>query len=353
MSAVTIIIATFNSQRTLPLVLTSIRKQSYPRKYIQILIVDGGSKDRTLKIAKNFGCTVIHNSKVEPLYAKYLGYMHAKGRYIVYIDHDEVIVNPDSLKEKIMILEKNPDIKVAIASGYKSPAGYNVINRYINEFGDPFSFYMYRLSKNPDFFLPTMRARYRVTRETKHYAVFDLASSWEIPLIELTTAASIIDGDFFKKTFPGLAKKYHLIPHLVQLMRSSYPYIAILKNDVLLHYSSDDFRTYMQKILWRVKNNIFYTDTIGASGFTGRQEFGLFQMTLKKYLFIPYALTLVLPVLDAFYLMTTRKDASYAIHVPLAVLTAFFILYFMALKTFGIRPALMSYDGSVRAYEKK
>lgn len=352
MSAVTIIIATFNSQRTLPLVLASIRKQSYPRKYIQILIVDGGSKDGTLKIAKKFGCTVIRNTRVEPLYAKYLGYMHAKGRYIVYIDHDEVIANPDSLKEKIMILEKNPDIKVAIAGGYRSPAGYTVINRYINEFGDPFSFYMYRLSKNPDFFLPTMRARYRLVRETKHYAVFDLASSRKIPLIELTTAASVIDGDFFKKAFPELAKKYHLIPHLVQLVRSSYPYIAILKNDVLLHYSSDDVRTYMQKILWRVKNNIFYTDTIGASGFTGRQEYGKSSGQFKKYLFVPYALTLVGPIYDATYLIFSRKDVSFIMHVPLTFITALFILYFLTLRAFGLKPNLMSYDGAVPAYEK-
>lgn len=353
MIVASIIIATFNSQRTLPLALDSIRKQSYPQKNIEILVIDGGSKDLTLTIAKKFGCRIIHNSKVEPLYAKYLGYVHAKGRYIVYLDHDEAIVNPDSLKEKIKIFQKNPDIKVVIASGYRSPAGYHVINRYINEFGDPFSFFMYRLSKNPDFFLSTMKRRYKVVKETKEYSIINLTSSAEIPLIELTTAASVIDGDFFKKLFPKIKKQYHLIPHLLHLLRSSYPNMAILKHDELLHYSSDNLQKYIQKILWRVKNNIFYTQTIGASGFTGRIEFAEQDIRMRKYVFIPYALTLVFPMFDAMHLMITRKDLSYVIHVPLTLLTAIFILYFFTLRFLGMRPQLMSYDGSVRAYEKK
>lgn len=351
MDSVSVIIATFNSERTLPLVLSSLRTQTYPQKHIEVLIIDGGSTDTTIRIAKKFYCKIIHNSKVEPLYAKYLGYIHAKGKYIVYVDHDEIIMDRDSVNDKVRILQQNPDIKVVIASGYRSPKGYNVINRYINEFGDPFSFFMYRLSKNPDFFLSTMRSKYRVVKETKKYTVLDLASSSEIPLIELTTAASVIDGQYFKKKFPEIKTKYHLIPHLLYLLRSSNPYIAMLKHDVLLHYASDDFRKYTQKILWRVKNNIFYTNTVGASGFTGRQEFGESGIRLKKYLFIPYALTLLFPIFDAIYLIYSRKDASYAIHVPLSVLTAVLILYFLTLRTFGIRPHLMSYDGSTTAYE--
>lgn len=351
MRLVSVIIATFNSERTLPLVLSSIRKQTYPQKYIEVLIIDGGSTDTTIQIAKKFYCRIIHNSKVEPLYAKYLGYIHAKGKYIVYVDHDEVIMDMDSVKDKVKILQQNPDIKVVIASGYRSPKGYNIINRYINEFGDPFSYFIYRLSKNPDFFLSTMKARYTVVKDTKKFTVINIASSSEIPLIELTTAASIIDGTFIRKTFPQVKEKYHLIPHLLHLLRSIYPHIAILKNDVLLHYSSDDFREYTQKILWRVNNNIFYTDSIGASGFTGREDYETPLFRLKKYLFVPYACSLVFPCLDAAYLMITRKDLSYVVHVPLTIMTATFILYLLFLKLIGIKPFLTSYDGTTVAYE--
>ena len=53
---VSIVIATFNSQLTLPTVLDSIRKQNYPKNKIEILIIDGVSDDATISIARNFKC---------------------------------------------------------------------------------------------------------------------------------------------------------------------------------------------------------------------------------------------------------------------------------------------------------
>ncbi len=351
MPFISIVIATFNSAQTLPLVLDSIRGQTYPKDCIEILIIDGGSTDRTLALGKKYKCRVIKNSKVEPLFAKYLGYIHAKGKYIFYLDHDEVMINRNSLKDKVKIFLQNPDIKVVIASGYRSPKNYYAINRYINEFGDPFSFFIYRMSKNPDFFLSTMQTRYHTVKENKTYAVIDLASSQNIPIIELTTASSAIDGEFYKKTLPDLRKKYHLIPHLVQLLRTSYPYIAILKHDELLHYSSDNLDRYMQKIIWRIKNNIFYTGTIGASGFSGRESYQTTLSRTKKFMFLPYAFSVVLPAADAMYLMATRKNLSYIIHLPLTIITAVLIVYYIFLKLIGVKPVLRSYDGSTIAYE--
>ncbi len=352
MRLVSVIIVTFNSARTLPFVLASIRKQSYPKRYIETLIIDGGSTDSTLSIAKKYGSRIIHNPRVEPLYARYLGYMQAKGNYIMYLDHDEVMVNPGSLKERVKVFRNNPRVKAITGNGYRSPKGYGFINKYINEFGDPFSFFIYRMSKHADFFLEIMRRRYSITRETSAYAVFDLSSSPEVPIIELAAGGGMFDANFFKKTFPKIKTYYHLLPHLLHMLRQRYPCIAIMKNDAVLHYSSDNFNSYCKKIIWRIKNNIFYTQTVGASGFTGRQQYHEKGKQWRKYLFIPYALTLILPVFDALYLMFSRKDMTYAFHVPLTVMTAVFILYFLTLKALGIRPSFMSYDGSVRAYEK-
>ncbi len=352
MSLVSVIIATFNSERTLPLVLESIRNQSYPQKDIEILIIDGGSQDATRTIARRFNCKVIRNPKVEPLYAKYLGYLKAKGKYIMTIDHDEVLVSPHSIEMKVRTFDENPSVKAVIGSGYVTPAGYGAITKYINDFGDPFSFFMYRLSKHPSFFLATMRSRYRTVKETKEYAVFDLSSSSRLPLMELAAASSVIDGDFFKKNFIEVNKKYYLMDHFLDFLRASYPHVAIIKNDGLLHYSSDTFSSYLQKIVWRVKNNIFYTSSIGSAGFYGRQGYGSPGFRLKKYLFLPYAYTLIGPSVDALYLVLSRKDPSYVIHIPLTLLTASVILYYSCMRATGIKPGLTSYDGSVPAYEK-
>lgn len=349
---VTVVIATFNSARTLALALDAIRKQTYPQNRREILVVDGGSNDATREIAKAFDCRIIDNPNVEPLYAKYLGYIHAKGTYITYIDHDEVLANPDSIKRKVEVLKKNPYIKAAVAAGYRTPPGYHAINRYINEFGDPFSFFMYRLSKNADFFVSTMRRRYPIASDTKDTIVFDLSGSAPTPLIELAAGGGMIDGRFFKKKFPEIIKQYHLIPHMLHLLRPANPLLAVVKDDILLHYSDDLLASYVNKLNWRIKNNIFFTTTIGASGFWGRQGYQTGYMRNKKFLFLPYAFSLIFPSLDALFLIVTRRDAAYLVHVPLTLITAVLITYHFVLKVFGKRPVLKSYDGSTVAYEK-
>jgi len=83
---ITIIIATYNSERTLGRTLFSIRKQTIQQKKLEILVVDGGSKDKTLSLAKAYRCRIIKNPMVEPVHAKYLGFFKARGKYIIGLD---------------------------------------------------------------------------------------------------------------------------------------------------------------------------------------------------------------------------------------------------------------------------
>jgi len=94
---VSIIIPTINSEEFLRKCLTSIKKQSY--KNIEIIIVDGGSSDNTLKIAKDFNSKVYeYKPKVKPgvfdaPYKRNFGVKKAKGRYVYYVDTDMELGN--------------------------------------------------------------------------------------------------------------------------------------------------------------------------------------------------------------------------------------------------------------------
>lgn len=343
---VSIIIATFNSEKLLPKVLEAVKKQTYPKDKIEILIIDGGSKDKTLKIAKQFGCKVLNNPRTEPVYGKFLGYLTAKGQYIMYLDHDEVIENVDSISIKVRALKRNSKIKAVAVTGYKSPKGYPFINSYINEFGDPFSFFIYRLSKDEIFFSQSMREKYPVFLDNEFFTIFNLSKIKTLPIIELVAAASMFDGGFLKKSFPETLKRPELLPHYFYLLYSKYPYIAITKNDALIHYSADNLKKYLNKIKWRVKNNIYHVSDMGESGFSGRNKFQPSLFRLKKYLFIPYAYSLILPLLDSISLMISRKKPLYLLHLPLTVYTATLIVYHYFLKMSGKKPVLRSYDDS-------
>ena len=341
----TIIIATFNSDKLLPLVLDAIKKQSFPKDKMEIIIMDGGSRDKTLEIAKKYGCKVINNPRTEPVYAKFLGYTKAQGRYIIYLDHDEVMENKDSLLHKYDIFQKKKDVYAVIGSGYKNPKGYPIINNYINEFGDPFSAFMYGLSKDARFFLKEMKNCYQLVEEKKHYAVFNLAGIKDMPLIELCAGGSMFDAQFMKKEFPETTKRPELIPHFFYLLQSKSPFIAMTKNDALNHYSADTLTKYLNKIRWRVKNNIYHVANMGASGFSGRQKYSGNFFKYKKYLFFLYVYTVVFCLFDSIKLSLTRKNIYYLIHFPLCIFTANLIVYHFLRKLFGYLPKLESYGG--------
>src|SRR6185503_15848983 len=97
---ISIIIPTFNSQKTLPVTLRSLAKQTYLKKKIEILIIDGGSTDKTVEIAKKYSCKIISNPKTELIYGKHLGYLHASGKYVMFLDSDESLENKESLINK-------------------------------------------------------------------------------------------------------------------------------------------------------------------------------------------------------------------------------------------------------------
>src|SRR3989344_3968699 len=140
---ITVVMPTYNSEHTIEKALQSIRNQTYPQDSIEILVVDGGSTDKTLSIAQKYGCTLLHNSKKLPEFAKYIGIQNAKGSYCVFLDSDEVLTHADSFKAKYNLLKENSEVKNCLIGGLINPPTYPFINEYTSHIGDPFSYFMY------------------------------------------------------------------------------------------------------------------------------------------------------------------------------------------------------------------
>ncbi len=341
---ISIVIATFNSEKTLKLTLESIKKQSYPKNKIEVLIIDGGSTDKTLGIVKLYKSKVIKNPKTELIYAKQIGYSKATGKYAIFLDSDEVFENRDSLKLKYQAMKKDVRVRAVMLSGYKSPVNYSEINNYINEFGDPFSFFIYRESKGDLFFVKDFSKKYKqyIKFNSKQFVIFDFSKLDLLPLLELWAGGSMMDIEFCRAKFPELRKNPDLIAQIFYLLNKEGSLVALTKNDNTIHYSSDSISRYLKKIKSRVENNIFHTP-MGKGGFVGREEYQNLGFRLKKYLFIPYAFSLIFPFLDALVLAVTRKKLIYLIHLPLTIYTAIIILYYFVLKSFGAKPKIKTY----------
>ncbi len=100
---VSIIIPTYNSEKTIVQCLKSIKNQTYPN--IEIIIVDGGSEDKTVEISKKMGALVytVPGSKMSD--ATNFGIKKAKGKYIYRVDSD-VVLEPNLVEEAVSKCEE-------------------------------------------------------------------------------------------------------------------------------------------------------------------------------------------------------------------------------------------------------
>lgn len=97
-----IIMPTLNSERTIEKVLKSIRNQDFPQEKIELLVIDGGSTDKTVDIAKRYNAKVLKNPKKVPEAAKQIGMIHARGTWIIEQDSDEEYSDIEQLKKRYL-----------------------------------------------------------------------------------------------------------------------------------------------------------------------------------------------------------------------------------------------------------
>lgn len=91
---ITIIVPMYNSEKTLPTTIDSIIQQNY--KNIELLLIDDGSQDDTLKLAKQYAeadkrikvFTITHGGAAA---ARNYGLKHMSGKYLCFVDSDDII----------------------------------------------------------------------------------------------------------------------------------------------------------------------------------------------------------------------------------------------------------------------
>lgn len=121
---VSAVIITFNNDETIEKVLDSLLWAD------EIVIVDSGSKDKTLSICESRNCRIYHRNFDNYSAQKRYAVEQAKNNWILSVDGDEVL--SDGLIEEIQNqLKDNP----ILFAGYKIPIGNYFYNRLIRHGG--------------------------------------------------------------------------------------------------------------------------------------------------------------------------------------------------------------------------
>jgi cellulose synthase/poly-beta-1,6-N-acetylglucosamine synthase-like glycosyltransferase len=100
---VTVMVPACNEEKCLAKTINSLLKLKYPKKKLEIIIIDDGSRDRTLEIARTFesrGVKVLTKPNGGKGTALNLGLAHATGELVGCLDADS-IVEPDALMKMV------------------------------------------------------------------------------------------------------------------------------------------------------------------------------------------------------------------------------------------------------------
>lgn len=149
---VSIILITWNVERTISSVLETIIAQDYPSGLLEVIAVDGNSKDKTVEILtrSKLKIKVIKSPyPKDPEACRGVGLKNAKGEIICFIDSDNYLPDEKWLSKMIEPFTIHPEIvgSETLRFGYRRKDNY--LNRYFALIGsaDPVGLYLGKADK--------------------------------------------------------------------------------------------------------------------------------------------------------------------------------------------------------------
>lgn len=303
-----VIIATYNSRKTIVRCLASLKKQIYPPQKVQILVIDGGSSDTTLAIAKSYGCEIhkVKKLKQNAEYNKGYGLRFVRGEFVLFIDHDNILPHHLWLKNMIVPFFKDKEIVATEPLRYHFDRSYPVLDRYFALFGvtDPAAFYLGKADK-ASYLSNAYNLLGKSVDRGKYYEVrFDRMHPERIPTLGA-------NGFLIKKKFlqPYIEdpKKYFHIDINVDIIKTGNEKYAFIKDDIG-HVTLNSFREFLKR------KQQFMNDYFIKQHAHRRYSVYLPTDRFKLFLFIFYSLTIIKPLFDATRGWVRVKDIAWFLH---------------------------------------
>ena len=142
--SISVVVPTLNAQKYLDECLASVVAQDYPRTLLELLVVDAGSTDATIDIARRHGVdAVLENPLRTGESGKAVGVRAARNELVLMIDSDNVLVGHDWLRRMIRPFE-DPEVISSEPLRWDYRRRDHFINRYqaLTGINDPLALFV-------------------------------------------------------------------------------------------------------------------------------------------------------------------------------------------------------------------
>jgi glycosyltransferase involved in cell wall biosynthesis len=311
---ISIVIPTRNSRQFLDDCLGSIYKQDYPKEKIEVFVVDGGSTDNTVEIAKKYKVNILDNPEKLAEPAKVIGYKHSTGDLYFYLDSDAELVSKTWLKDMVFPLNDDKEL-VGSFTRYVSKKGQSAYNRYLD-------FNPLELWSMLSFLLPSIRD---VTIEKKDkYDVVRINPDNAPPLGICLYRKKILDKvirDPDKYNYVDIA-----IP--LQLAEIGYDKLAYVERAGIYHARSGIGGRGFKREFHRQRRDV----TVTYLPVIGKRKFNYIDYKnpldiLKVFGWVVYVNLIIPSLLVGIYKCIKHKDIAGMYELPVNLLLTNYIIY--------------------------
>jgi len=300
---------TYNSGDIIEECLASIANQNYPKDKVEIIVVDGGSRDSTVKIAKRYGARIIFENTGRPESATGIGVAYANGELIANVASDNVLPHSNWLRLMVQPFEENEAIVATQPLRYTYRKSDSLLDRYFALFGvnDPLPYYLNkrdRLSWTEDSWNLAGKAK-----DVGNFFVVEFDSR-DVPT--LGANGFIIRKDILLKADCRPMNFFHIDVNY-DLIQMGYNTYGIVKTDII-HQTGYSFMVYLRK---RIKYmRVYFVDK-------SRRRYHVYSSSERQKLlkFLIYSLTFVKPARDSAKGYKKFDDKAWFLHPILCVLT--------------------------------
>lgn len=331
---ISVIMPSYNAEATIEKALKSIRMQTIPAEQIEILVIDGGSTDATCEIARKYRARVIENPHRLPEPAKLIGLENARGRYAMWQDTDEVLINTHQLENRMAFFSTYPEVHCMVCDDQKPGANCGIAAQYLCACGDPFTQFVYRRRGGVIATFSYVIQQYETKGCLLRFEQGDLS-----PIGDGGT--TIFDLEWVKAQFPDRWKQLDFACSITAHICAETGCCGCIPGDDIIHYARASFLVYLSKLRFRVINNIFSPKESGYSART--QSKAAAKLSERKYWFVIYALTIIGPLWDSVRLAVKYHDVTMLLH-------GFYVYYVCTCIAINLGKKLMGRQAKSQSY---
>jgi len=325
--SISVIIPTFNCSSFLNLCLASIVSQEYPKDFIEILIIDGGSTDNTIEIAKNYTDKVFFNFLRTGEAGKAIGVKNAKNDLIALIDSDNILPDKTWFLEMVNPLLENDKIVGSEPIGYTYRKSDGIITRYCALTGMNDILCLFIGNYDRHCYLTGKWTEMEVSFEgKKNYLCLNFNSKNVNQIPTIGANGTIFKRSFFENINIGdYLFDIDLIAWKISNSNDAV-YFAKVKNSII-HLFSGNILTYVRKQKRRIRDYKKYKKF---------RKYAWLKINNKGIIkFIFYTILIIPLIFQSFKGYFIKKDLAWFFH-PIActiTLYIYFIYYFFSGKT--------------------